>query len=153
MRGLVGNGVKCQSEIVVGGFADFGGAIGVLIVENFVGAQSLDKVEVVGRGSSNDLEPRQLCVLDGERSSSRRSAVYEDSCWLLNFVGRERYAQRLVETLADGGYTNAKCGGVFERQVIRDLDLEVPFGGDDFRKGTVHLVRITCAFINPTAPL
>lgn len=82
----------------------------------------------------------QLCKLNRERTRGGTATVDQERKRLLGRLRWKRKAKRLIETLADGGDTDTKRRGFFERQTIRNLDLKVAFRDDIVRKGSVVMI-------------
>jgi hypothetical protein len=80
-RRAFGDGVEDQFQTVVGGLADLGADVGLLVVEDLVGTEFLEQVEVVWGGGGSDFEAGELGELDGEGAGGGRAAVDQDPDW------------------------------------------------------------------------
>ncbi|KAH0194702.1 GroES-like protein, partial [Aureobasidium melanogenum] len=129
--GLSRDGVASESE----GLANDGGE-----VEGGVSAQRLDEVVVVRRADSDDLETRQLGVLDGEGTSGGRSTVDEDGEGLLSRLGGKGKLQALVKTWIESSDTNTESGSILGRQRVGDLHRNITLGKCILGKAAVLLV-------------
>jgi hypothetical protein len=124
-RVALGNTIKDLGELVAGVLADFLRALRVVVVESLGSAQRLDEGEVARRASRHHFTARQNSELNRQAASRGAAAVDEQRFVGLLSTARQRQAEALVETLADGCDAHAEGGGVFVREVVRKLALDV----------------------------
>lgn len=99
-----GHAVEGVSDAVVGVFFDVLGAGRGVVVEGFVGAETLDVGEVAGGAGRDDLEAGELGELDGEGAGGGGATVDEDGEFGGAGVGGERELEGLVEALSDAAW-------------------------------------------------
>ena len=124
-RVALGNAVKDLRQLVAGIFADLLRAVRVVVVESLGGTKSLDEGEVARRASGDHLATRQDSELDRQTASRGAAAIDQERFVGLLSTARQRQAETLVEALSDSCDSHAEGGGVFVRQVVRQLALHV----------------------------
>lgn len=132
-KGIVGDGPNPADRLE-----------GIMVIDDRIRSVLLDEIKVPLATSRNDLVPRELCQLNGKETDTCGSAVDEEPFVSLDFGGRVRNVQALVECLTGRSETDTVDGGFTESDLgrrSRDLPgsvaryTQVLYSRNDQRRG------------------